>query len=378
MIHIKVIKASRLLYGAAVVVLLLLILIFAIQLLGGGGDAQTPSPSSTGAQTATPVPTPTPTVQIQDSGFFLPEEAVPAQGGSAQVVAYATGGALQKTVSALSSAVLQVDPFDPLSMLRYAFPAYDGQALAANAEPLQPDTPDDPDRIQVELKSIEGIYEPPQYTEGKPRPRVLLYHTHSYEAYEQVPEDPYTETEKWRTADRSHNIIGVGDKLTSLLEQYGVEVVHDVTEHEPPKLGTAYVRSLQTLQAYIDAGEEFDMIIDLHRDAASKANQNPSTVNSAYGECARLMVLLGTGERGFDILPDWKENYKLADALTTALNTDTPNLCREVMVKTGRYNQHIGTQCLLIEVGHNKNTLEQAQTAMQPLAKAIAQTLGAL
>ena len=49
---------------------------------------------------------------------------------------------------------------------------------------------------------------------------------------------------------------------------------------------------------------------------------------------------------------------------------------RNIRVKTGRYNQHISNQCLLVEVGHNANTLEQALNAVEYLAEAIARVGG--
>ena len=61
--------------------------------------------------------------------------------------------------------------------------------------------------------------------------------------------------------------------------------------------------------------------------------------------------------------------------VTGPLNAIQSGLCRDVMVKTGRYNQHMSQSALLIEVGHNENTLEQAQNAMKPLAQAISRVL---
>ena len=91
------------------------------------------------------------------------------------------------------------------------------------------------------------------------------------------------------------------------------------------------------------------------------------------------MMLIGTGEGSdgntFSIKPNWQENYRLAQALTDALNAQIPNLCRDVMVKTGRYNQHMSPSAVLIEVGHNKNTLQQAMNSTAPLACAIAEIL---
>ena len=47
-------------------------------------------------------------------------------------------------------------------------------------------------------------------------------------------------------------------------------------------------------------------------------------------------------------------------------------LARNIRVKVGRYNQHVSSHCLLAEIGHNANTLEQAMNAAEFLAEAIA------
>lgn len=291
-------------------------------------------------------------------------------------VASAQAGAAGEDKPSSAAAIAPLYLLDDPSRLLTAQLPLEPYAILVTAESETGDEPDDPERIRVEISKIEGKYEP-NLTQDKPR--VLIYHTHSYEAYAQDPKNPYKETSTWRTDDVDYNIMGVGSRLTEELEKLGIEVVHDMTEHEPPKLGTAYVRSLATLQAYADRGEEFDMMIDLHRDAASSRNTNPSCVEAGGVEYARLMMLIGTGEGSdgntFSIKPNWQENYKLAQALTDALNAQIPNLCRDVMVKTGRYNQHMSPSAVLIEVGHNKNTLQQAMNSTAPLACAIAEIL---
>ena len=300
--------------------------------------------------------------------------------GAQETLSYAASASADALAAVdKSSRLLSASPLnlleDPASLLSAQLPV-EPKAVPVTAESEQADEPDDPDRIRVEISRIEGSYE---HSLRQDKPRVLIYHTHSYEAYAQDPENPYQETSTWRTEDVAFNIMGVGNRLTEELEALGIEVVHDMTEHEPPKLGTAYVRSLETLQAYADAGEEFDLMIDLHRDAASSRNTNPSCVTFGGKEYARLMMLIGTGEgsegNSFSIKPNWQENYKLAQALTDALNAQIPDLCREVMVKTGRYNQHMSESAVLIEVGHNENTLQQALNATEPLAQAIADIL---
>ncbi len=203
--------------------------------------------------------------------------------------------------------------------------------------------------------------------------RVLIYHTHTQEAYERQPGDTYKETSPWRTADSAHSIVRVGDVLENELKQRGFAVVHDVTDHEPPKLGTAYTRSLLTLEKY--RGQHFDLYIDLHRDEyIESAAPNVQQLAATDRACAKLMMLIGNGE-GFEEKPFYPENLQFAKQLTLAINQVQPGLCKDVLVKNGRYNQHIGHPALVIEVGNNKNTLTQAENAMLPLAEALQSVL---
>ena len=76
---------------------------------------------------------------------------------------------------------------------------------------------------------------------------ILIYHTHTWEAYRQTDER-YQETEKWRTKDERYNVVAVGEALTRALTAMGYTVVHDTTAFEPPKLADAYARSLTMLE----------------------------------------------------------------------------------------------------------------------------------
>ncbi|MEG0865085.1 MAG: stage II sporulation protein P [Clostridia bacterium] len=209
--------------------------------------------------------------------------------------------------------------------------------------------------------------------------RVFIYHTHTYEAYEQVKEDPYRSTQQWRTEDNEHNVVRVGKELSQILRSMGIEVVHDTTAYEPPNLSSAYTRSLAMLERRRTAGEKYDLYIDLHRDAFSGKKLDTNTVTLGGVEVAKLMLLIGKGEGqtslGFDERPDWQSNLKIAQAMTDALCAQADGLCKEVRLKSGRFNQHISVGCLLVEVGNNRNTLAQALAAMPYLADTIAEVL---
>ena len=206
--------------------------------------------------------------------------------------------------------------------------------------------------------------------------RILIYHTHTFEAYEQDADDPYKQTEKWRTTDNAHNVVAVGKALAASLQALGIEVTHDTTAFEPPTLEDAYSRSLTMLEERIQRGENYDLYIDLHRDAIASTSTIKRTVNIGGENVARYMILIGKGTTGgYTQTPNWETNLVYADLITENLNRQCANLARDVKIKTGRFNQHVDDCCILIECGMNSNTLEEVLTGLPYLAQAIADAL---
>ena len=197
--------------------------------------------------------------------------------------------------------------------------------------------------------------------------KILIYHTHTHEAYTQVADDPYVAVETWRTEDSEHSVVRLGRALADELRRFGYNVIHDTTDHEQQDLSSAYLRSLETLEGYED---EFDLIIDLHRDAYVESL--PIAHQSGGTDYAQLMLLVGRGDAyEGDEKPDYDANLSFAQRLTSAMNDECEGICRNVTVKKGRYNQHIAGLAILVEVGHNKNTLEQALNSIPVLARAV-------
>lgn len=223
--------------------------------------------------------------------------------------------------------------------------------------------PLDPGQAPIEIEIVPTPSDGPQEPD---KPRVLIYHTHTHEAYEQVGDDPYEALEAWRTTDTDHSVVRVGAELARQLEAMGFVVVHDVTDHEGNELATAYTRSLATLERYAN---RFDLYIDLHRDAYVKGT--PLCHTAASGETmAQLMLLIGNG-KGFEVKPHYAQNLAFAEALSDRINALEEGLCKGVLVKDGRYNQNIGVFAVLIEVGHNRNTLAEALNAVPALAQGL-------
>lgn len=291
MVRFKVVRASRLLLAAVIVLLAVAVALVAAQLLR--------------------------------------REPAPTVSGSANLVDAADGDEAKTELVFASSAVKGELPLDP------------------------GETP-----IRVEIL--------PEPTLAPAPVKVLIYHTHTHEAYEQVQDDPYEALEAWRTADADHSVVRVGEELARQLERRGFDVTHDVTDHEGDALSTAYTRSLKTLEGY---DERFDLYVDLHRDAYTEGEVD--AVTGRDGErIAPLMLLIGNGN-GFDVKPFYEENLAFARALETRINAIEPGLCKPTLVKDGRYNQHVGVFAILVEVGHNRNTLREALNAVPPLADAL-------
>ena len=272
------------------------------------------------------------------------------------------------------SAYLTVDPpgFDShLAMREAAYaenPDFKIEVPSRDASSAEVDT-----MLQIEIIRPEEAL--PEYGDK----RILIYHTHTYEAYEQDPQNPYAQTEKWRTKDPDNSVVAVGKALAASLRAMGFTVEHDTTAFEPPTLDDAYSRSLTMLESRKANGESYDLYIDLHRDAISSSSTIKRTVNIGGEEIARFMVLIGKGTTGgYTESPDWESNYAIAQCITDRLNEQCENMARNVKVKSGRFNQHIDDCCVLIECGMNTNTLEEVLAGVPYLANAIANTLSTL
>lgn len=222
-------------------------------------------------------------------------------------------------------------------------------------------------------------------------PKVLVYHTHDTEAYRPTPEASYKPSGDFRTEEADMSVMAVGEELCRILrEDYGIEAIHAAERHEKPLITTAYSRSLETMLYYKELYPTLEMFIDLHRDGVADTGWEKDFVKVDGLECARMMFVVGTGESGKSSqtapdpteeaaeTPDFESNYSLAVTLTETLRGYNERFARSVRVKSGAYNQQVSSACLLVEVGHNGNTLEQAKNSMIWLAKAIAEVTGAL
>ncbi len=231
-----------------------------------------------------------------------------------------------------------------------------------------------PDDIKLEILGFVND-RPKAYHIDLRGPQVLIYHTHTLEAYRQIEGQEYVEAGSWRTKDFDCSVVAVGEVLEAELESYGFMVLHDTTNYEPPSLKTAYSRSLETMEKYAKKYPTLRVFIDLHRDAYNDMEAGKKDFVTVDGnECARMMFVVDNG-LGYDIKPDYESNFKLAQSITNELEKIHKGFTRPIYIKSHSHNQNVSDMCLLIEVGHNANSLEQAKNAAKYAALAISRVV---
>ena len=209
-------------------------------------------------------------------------------------------------------------------------------------------------------------------------PQILIIHTHSSEAYTQAGLDRYEASDTNRTENTEFNIVRIGDELTEILQQAGLNVIHDRGIYDYPSYTGSYTRSGQAIEQYLRDYPSIQMVIDIHRDALGTDDVIYKTMAEEDGVCAsQVMLLIGSDESGLEH-PNWRQNLAVALYIQNAVNAQHPTLMRPIALVQQRYNQHLSPGSMILEVGSNGNTLREALAAIRLFGQAAAPALAAL
>lgn len=200
---------------------------------------------------------------------------------------------------------------------------------------------------------------------------VLILHTHGCESYTPTEESMYTPSSDFRTVDTRYNVVRVGDEVEKILTESGIRVVHDKTLCDYPDYNSSYNNSYSLAQSYISSNPDIKVVLDIHRDSISDEN-GKSVKTVGEKNTAALMFVVGTDMSG-NSHPLWRQNLSFALKLQKRLSEKYPTLMRPINLRTHRFNQQLSTGSLILEVGSDANTLEEALAG----ARLFAQELGA-
>lgn len=196
-------------------------------------------------------------------------------------------------------------------------------------------------------------------------PQILIYHTHSQEGYlDSIP------------GDLSTTVVGVGDYLAKLLqEQYGLNVIHHTGQYDIVTRDDAYSMAGPAVEKILADNPSIEVVIDLHRDGVG---ENTHLVTNIDGvDMAKIMFVNGlsrttsVGEIGYLYNPNLADNLAFSFQNQLTMAEYYPGLSRGVYLKGYRYNLHYCPKTLLVEVGAQTNTLQEALNAMVPLADVL-------
>lgn len=203
-------------------------------------------------------------------------------------------------------------------------------------------------------------------------PQILIVHTHTTESYTNSDTNTYIVSDSDRSLDENKNITMVGNAMEEVFKNAGICAIHDKTVHDYPSFNGAYTRSLATMRSNIEAYPSIKIVLDVHRDGIVKDDGTKvKVVADIKGEkVAQCMFVIGSNAKLTH--DNWQENLKLACKIQQLANEMYPGLMRPIILRGERFNQQISTGSIIIEVGSNGNTLEEAILGGKYIAEVIA------
>lgn len=202
---------------------------------------------------------------------------------------------------------------------------------------------------------------------------VLIVHTHTTESYTPSEKYNYTPTDTDRTRDKNYNMVAVGKEIERILTSKGIKVYHDTTINDYPSYSGSYNKSAKAIENHIKNDKSIKIVLDVHRDAIvgndGEKVKYSTTINGK--STAKIMFVVGSDLSGLTH-DNWAENMSFAAHLQKHTLSLYPDLCRPINFRSQRFNQHLAPGGIIVEVGTNGNTLDEAILGARYFAVSLA------
>lgn len=208
-------------------------------------------------------------------------------------------------------------------------------------------------------------------------PTVLIVHTHGLESYNMCNTDGYySNILATRSEKESENVVRMGNKITEILENFGINTIHCKTLCDKDSFVYAYSTSSEIVSEYLKKYPSIKIVIDLHRDSIESADRTKTkpVFSFAGRDTAQLMFVVGTDEAGATH-PNWQENLSFALHLQSEISKDYPELFRKINLRSASFNQQLSPGYLLLECGSCASTVEEAENAANLFATGLARAI---
>lgn len=230
-----------------------------------------------------------------------------------------------------------------------------------------------PEGTNYKLDIEALLKEPLNIKFDKSGPKALIYHTHTTEAYLKNINEYNSKDTAARTTDERYNVLRVGDEFSKWLKEYGIGTLHNGTNHIEKTDTGAYERSYNTIMNVTNGNPSVKLVFDIHRDASGDAKKLRTLAKVNGKNTAQIMFVVGTNKTLAH--PEWKENLKLALKLQKYLEDNYPGITRPIYISKNRYNAQVSKGALIIEVGGDGNTIDEAVESMKYVAKAVSEVI---
>lgn len=197
------------------------------------------------------------------------------------------------------------------------------------------------------------------------KPLVGIYHTHTSESF--LPSSGVSHKPGGQVGD----IVKVGEALSKRLEKYNISSVQSAAVHDYPSFMKAYGPAEVTAKKMLAENPSIQMLFDIHRDADKKENAT-ATINGV--QAAKITIVVAIGQQDL-VQPHWQQNHAFAKLIDAKLNQHYPGLSRGIQMQNWRYNQHLHPRALLLEVGCQENSKEEAERSMEMLGDILAEII---
>lgn len=201
-------------------------------------------------------------------------------------------------------------------------------------------------------------------------PKILIFHTHGSELYAD-------------STNINEGVIGVGEHLKAMIEdKYGIECIHltdrfDMVNGKLQRNG-AYERAEPVVRQILKENPSIELVIDLHRDGV---NNNLRLVTNIDGKnYAKIMFFNGICKKWDNgklvdipdlVNPYVKTNLALSYQMFQQVYGFNGNLPRKIYINAYRYSLHMMDKSMLIELGAQTNTYEEALNSIEVVGEVL-------
>ena len=198
----------------------------------------------------------------------------------------------------------------------------------------------------------------------KTKPTIYIYNTHQTENYNAIETNIYNFTPTVQTASYMLQDELIKYNINSVVEETNIKNILNTRKWE---YSYSYRITKELMEQKYKDNPSLEIFIDIHRDSISKEQSTIKINNKNY---AKIMFLIGNKRSNLD------ENLKIVKQLELELEKNNPGITRKTYYKDYTYNQDFNNKTFLIELGGDKNTIEEVYNSIVALAKAISTLQG--